>query len=80
MTSLKVATGRGRIGGRPPALDEDDIPHIQSLMQNGKVSTAQTCKRFGISKATLYCYVGPAGSWGGRCPGQQPGFTEERRQ
>jgi DNA invertase Pin-like site-specific DNA recombinase len=63
MTSLKVATERGRIGGRPPALDEEDIPHIRSLMQNDKVSAAQTYERFGIkrlgiSKATLYRYVG----------------------
>jgi transposase len=63
MTSLKAATGQCRIGGRPRALDEDNIPHIQSLMQNDKVLTAQTCerlgiKRLGISKATLYRYVG----------------------
>jgi predicted DNA-binding transcriptional regulator AlpA len=30
-----------------------------SWMQNNKVSTAQICKRLGISKATLYRYVGP---------------------
>ena len=59
MTSLRVATGRGRIGGPPRALDEHDIPHIQSLMQNNNVSTAQICKRLGVSKATLYRYVGP---------------------
>ena len=58
MTSLKVATGQGRIGGPPRTLDEEDIPHIQFLMQNNNVSTAQTCERFGISKATLYRYVG----------------------
>jgi DNA invertase Pin-like site-specific DNA recombinase len=59
MMSLRVATGRGRIGGPPRTLDEEDIPHIQFLIQNGKVSTAQTCKRLGISKAALYRYVGP---------------------
>jgi DNA invertase Pin-like site-specific DNA recombinase len=59
MTSLKAATGQGRIGGPPRTLDEEDIPDIQSLMQNDKVSTAQTCKRLGISNATLYRYVGP---------------------
>jgi DNA invertase Pin-like site-specific DNA recombinase len=26
--SLRVATGRGRIGGSPRTLDEEDIPHI----------------------------------------------------
>jgi AcrR family transcriptional regulator len=30
-------------------------------MQNEEVSTAQICERFGISKATLYRYVGPNG-------------------
>ena len=58
-TSLTVATGRVRIGGPPRTLDEEDIPHIQFLMQNNKVSTAQICERFGISEATLYRYVGP---------------------
>jgi DNA invertase Pin-like site-specific DNA recombinase len=61
MAGLKAARERGRVGGRPRALDEDEIPQIQSLMQNEEVSTAQICERFGISKATLYRYVGPNG-------------------
>jgi DNA invertase Pin-like site-specific DNA recombinase len=61
MAGLKAARERGRTGGRPPALDEDDIPQIQSLMQNSDVSTKQICERFNISKATLYRYVGPDG-------------------
>jgi DNA invertase Pin-like site-specific DNA recombinase len=61
MAGLKAARERGRVGGRPRALDEDEIPQIQSLMQNPDVSTAQICERFGISKATLYRYVGPNG-------------------
>jgi len=59
MAGLRAARERGRTGGRPRALDEEDISQIQSLMRNDNVSTAQTCDRFGISKATLYRYVGP---------------------
>jgi len=61
MAGLKAARERGRVGGRPRALDEEDLPQIQSLMQNPDVSTKQICERFGISKATLYRYVGPDG-------------------
>jgi DNA invertase Pin-like site-specific DNA recombinase len=61
MAGLKAARERGRTGGRPPALDEDDIPQVQSLVQNPDVSTRQICERFDISKATLYRYVGPNG-------------------
>ena len=61
MAGLRAARERGRTGGRPPALSEEDIPQLQSLMQNEDVSTAQICERFGISKATLYRYVGPNG-------------------
>jgi DNA invertase Pin-like site-specific DNA recombinase len=59
MTSLKAATGQGRIGGPPGTFDEEDISDIQSLIQNNNVSTAQICKRLGVSKATLYCFVVP---------------------
>ena len=61
MAGLKAARERGRTGGRPPKLDEEDIPQIQSLMQNPDVSTKRICERFEISKATLYRYVGPNG-------------------
>jgi len=34
---------------------------VQALMRQPGVSTRQICERFGISKATLYRYVGPDG-------------------
>jgi len=61
MAGLRAARERGRTGGRPRALGEDDIPQVQALMQNENVSTRQICERFDISKATLYRYVGPNG-------------------
>ena len=61
MAGLRAAREQGRVGGRPPALDEENIPQVQALMQDEEVSTSDICKRFDISRATLYRYVGPDG-------------------
>jgi DNA invertase Pin-like site-specific DNA recombinase len=61
MAGLKAARERGRVGGRPPALDEDEIPQVQAMMRDEEVSTSDICERFEISRATLYRYVGPNG-------------------
>lgn len=61
MAGLRAARERGRVGGRPRALDEEDIPQLQALMKDPEVSTRQICERFDVSKATLYRYVGPDG-------------------
>jgi len=61
MAGLRAARERGRVGGRPRALSEEDIPELQALMKDPDVSAADICDRFGVSKATLYRYVGPDG-------------------
>jgi DNA invertase Pin-like site-specific DNA recombinase len=61
MAGLRTARERGRVGGRPRSLDEEDIPQVQALVRDEDVSTADICDRFGISKTTLYRYVGPEG-------------------
>lgn len=61
MAGLRAARERGRVGGRPRALTDDDIPQLQALMRDPDVSTRQICERFDVSKATLYRYVGPDG-------------------
>jgi DNA invertase Pin-like site-specific DNA recombinase len=61
MAGLRAARARGRVGGRPRALSDEELPQVQTLMQNPNISTRQICERFEISKATLYRYVGPNG-------------------
>lgn len=61
MAGLKAARERGRVGGRPPALDEKEIPQVQAMMKDEEVTTSDICERFDISRATLYRYVGPNG-------------------
>jgi DNA invertase Pin-like site-specific DNA recombinase len=61
MAGLRAARDRGRVGGRPRALDEEDIPQVAALMKDPDVSVSQICDQFEISKPTLYRYVGPNG-------------------
>ncbi len=61
MAGLKAARERGKVGGRPPALDEEDIPEVQALMKDPDVTVSQICERYDISSPTLYRYVGPNG-------------------
>ena len=61
MAGLRAARERGRIGGRPRALSEEDVPELQALMKDPDVSTSDICDRFDVSKAALYRYVGPNG-------------------
>ncbi len=58
MAGLRAARERGRVGGRPRALSDEDIPELQALMKDPEVPTADICEQVGISKATLYRYVG----------------------
>jgi DNA invertase Pin-like site-specific DNA recombinase len=62
MAGLRAARERGRVGGRPRALSDEDLPQVLALMRQPDVSTRQICERFDISKATLYRYVGPDGT------------------
>ena len=61
MAGLKAARERGQVGGRPPALSEEEIPQVQAMMRDEEVSTSDICERFDISRATLYRHVGPNG-------------------
>lgn len=51
---LASARARGRLGGRPKAMDQKKIEMARSLYDTGKTSIADICKTLGISKATLY--------------------------
>lgn len=61
MAGLTAARARGRFGGRPRIMPAEKIQMAASLMQSPNVSIKDICKNLGISRTTLYRYVGPKG-------------------
>ena len=54
---LKAARARGRLGGRPPLLDDKQIDRLVRLYDERRTSVNELCKMFGISKPSLYNYI-----------------------
>jgi DNA invertase Pin-like site-specific DNA recombinase len=59
MAGLASARARGRKGGRPKRLDTDrKVQMAQQLHSDKNNSIADICQSLGISRATLYRYLG----------------------
>lgn len=54
---LNAARARGRLGGRPKALDGDKRQVAVDLYRQKKMPVGKICAIMGISKPTLYSYV-----------------------
>lgn len=54
LAGLKAARARGRIGGRPLKLTEQDKIEIQALASSGNITIQQIAHRYGVSRATIY--------------------------
>ncbi|KFI09149.1 transposon Tn552 DNA-invertase BinR [Vibrio sp. B183] len=54
---LKAARARGRIGGRPKALDDDKRQLAIKLYNEKETPISKICTMMGISKPTLYAYI-----------------------
>jgi DNA invertase Pin-like site-specific DNA recombinase len=55
---LQAARSRGRVGGRPKALNPKKAALAKSLYESKEHSIKDICETLGISRATLYTYVG----------------------
>ena len=53
VAGLKAAKNRGRIGGRPKAINDEKMSAIMEALENG-VSKAAICRNFCIKRSTLY--------------------------
>jgi DNA invertase Pin-like site-specific DNA recombinase len=62
MAGLEAARARGRKGGRKPAMDEGKIALASKLMRDRETPVSAVCEAVGVSRATLYRYVGPDGT------------------
>lgn len=54
---LKSARARGRLGGRPPLLDNRQIDRLVELYEEGRSSINEIFKIFGISRPSFYNYL-----------------------
>ncbi len=58
MADLEAARARGR----KPAMDEGKIALASKLMRDRETPISEVCEAVGVSRATLYRYVGPDGT------------------
>lgn len=54
---LKAARARGRVGGRPKAMDEKKIRQAKTLMADPNNSIADICQTLKVKRSTLYKYA-----------------------
>ena len=54
---LKAARARGRVGGRPQALDTSKQQMAQALRRDATLSIDDICKQLGVSRSTFYRYT-----------------------
>src|SRR5712691_6418776 len=57
MAGLQAARARGRVGGRPKAMNPKKASIAQALYNDQNNSIADICKTLNISRATLYRYI-----------------------
>jgi len=54
---LKAARARGRLGGRPPLLNEKDVAKMLARYDEKKLTVEEICKIHGISRPSFYNYL-----------------------
>ena len=56
-TRAGLKAAKGRTGGRPAKLTEDDLDVARTLLANPDITVADVADRIGVSPATLYRYI-----------------------
>jgi DNA invertase Pin-like site-specific DNA recombinase len=60
---LDADRARGRVGGRPAALNERDLQEARALLKDPSITFEQVAKRLGVGASTLYRHL-PGGRGG----------------
>ena len=58
VAGLTEARRKGKTGGRPRRMADKDALAAKALLADGTLSSKEVAARFGVSKATLYRYIG----------------------
>ena len=62
MAGLEAARARGRKGGRPAKMTREKVRQASVLLADPSTDVSAVCETLGVSKSTLYTYVGPDGT------------------
>lgn len=54
---LASARARGRLGGRPKSMSEQDIAAAKALLQDPSITFEKVAERIGVAPSTLYRYL-----------------------
>ena len=54
---LQAARERGRLGGRPPALSQEDLAAAKALLCDPTITVEQIAGRLGVAPSTLYRHL-----------------------
>jgi len=54
---LAAARARGKVGGRPPSLNQADIAAATAMLADKSISVREVASRLGCSISTLYKYI-----------------------
>jgi DNA invertase Pin-like site-specific DNA recombinase len=54
---LAAAKLRGKVGGRPPAMNAEDIEVAKALLADPSITSKKVAERLGISVSTLYKHI-----------------------
>lgn len=57
VAGLESAKQRGRLGGRPKALSEQDIVAAKALLADGSLTVNNVAERLNVSPATIYRHL-----------------------
>ncbi|MBL6991860.1 MAG: recombinase family protein [Bacteriovoracaceae bacterium] len=77
MAGLAAARARGRVGGRPKALDEKQAQQLKTMYNDNNISIKDICSTLSIGRATLYRYLREIGVKVGRP--ENVGITTENK-
>ena len=61
MAGLASARARGRNGGRPYTMTPAKLRLAQAAMANRDTKVGELCEELGVTRQTLYRFVGPKG-------------------
>lgn len=54
---LEAARARGRISGRPPALDDEDLVAAKAMLRDPAITVEEVARRLDVAPSTLYRHL-----------------------